>query len=751
MMMLTQSSRVLQLATTLRRLLVLAFFLFDFTFIVVEASDFNAEGVSLSFPHGTLCKRDDPHTMDFNGHDPKWTGYSECRLILYGGRDGLALAWSVRGNYLEFFLEKWISLIGWVSIGINDNPGMRGLDMFVLYYDKDFTPHVEDRYAHTFTIPRLDKQQDVELLGQWDEDGIIRTWFRRPLDSCDPNGEDKRIVTIKDPFTGEKRGHPYYIAWALGHAGGYSFSGLKHRFSGSFRVNFYSPNLYTIGPSPKNFDNETSGNKSRTWKVRFPDFPDGHPVDSFNENNYWCVVKKLDHEVLFQDTDTISLVEQLIYPGKHLRGFSLYACSNHPEPRGKDIYRCELPHIYEQCADLQLIQGWVAGGAETSYQHIPPSGEEYGECSKRRGACVWREKYDPETGFNVRWNPAKYFVYFSHYYQYKEQKSMRDNVTDITYTYTPFPQKSHLGTLMIQPMKFQFRDAGLEKSNFPKYNFKYPNLIPWEWLASKNPKQHVSMICDCGPRAAFSPGVDVEDMWVVAVSHHTGFMGDSMHTFVIREGAEGKSTKHTLLETRTHDAVYHQPRSPVRFRLKPGDKIAITCTFNLAGHGWGEFAHAPMNVVQGSRAEDERCLSMLTILNLPGDFFLCSKWMTKGHEDVSICVPEGDIKQAYIHPTIYPNRTAAANTLSKSPAPKDYVTLLGDFMPDSRIEYEPEQHTHRLVDDFVETENPWNPAYGNCLDTNNVGQMAINSSNDSLKSAFPGAAFAKVLFLVFFS
>merc|ERR1719193_2276601 len=201
-------------------------------------------------------KRHIKEVDSFHGHDPKWTGYVGCKVLLTGtvSEEGYAVAWSVRGEYLEFFLQGWRNLGGplaWLALGINDNPGMRGMDVLVLRKDEKGLPYVEDRYSDKYSgTPKLDRQQDVELLGYWEEGIFTHALVRRPIMSCDRYGEDNSVPSIKDTLSGEETGYPYFLAWAFG----YDHEFTKHQWRGSFVVNFYFPNQYTMGQHPMNSD-----------------------------------------------------------------------------------------------------------------------------------------------------------------------------------------------------------------------------------------------------------------------------------------------------------------------------------------------------------------------------------------------------------------------------------------------------------------------------------------------------------------
>ncbi|XP_023242126.1 DBH-like monooxygenase protein 1 [Centruroides sculpturatus] len=101
------------------------------------------------------------------------------------------LWWSMYDDSITFQVE--VATNGWVGFGISSNGGMKGSDI-VIGWINDNQAMFHDRHAEGKFQPKIDEQQDWELLWHEKNDTHTKLRFKRLLDTCD----DQDIVITEE-------------------------------------------------------------------------------------------------------------------------------------------------------------------------------------------------------------------------------------------------------------------------------------------------------------------------------------------------------------------------------------------------------------------------------------------------------------------------------------------------------------------------------------------------------------------------
>lgn len=101
------------------------------------------------------------------------------------------LYWSVRTEEEEIYFTVEAKTTGWIGFGISSGQGkMEGADI-VIGWVKDGKTYFKDRHANGRVMPRVDTQQDYELISLKEENGKTIMKMKRKFDTCD--SEDNKI------------------------------------------------------------------------------------------------------------------------------------------------------------------------------------------------------------------------------------------------------------------------------------------------------------------------------------------------------------------------------------------------------------------------------------------------------------------------------------------------------------------------------------------------------------------------------
>lgn len=115
--------------------------------------------------------------------------------------------------------------LGWLSVALSANGGMRGADIWLLTKNTAGNWILEDRFSSDMVTPTLDAQQDLNLINAQQTDAETCMIFQRRVSTCDVNQADLDFS-------------PYgqYVIYAFSTSSTFAYHGPSNR--GSKRVNF---------------------------------------------------------------------------------------------------------------------------------------------------------------------------------------------------------------------------------------------------------------------------------------------------------------------------------------------------------------------------------------------------------------------------------------------------------------------------------------------------------------------------------
>ncbi|XP_047468824.1 DBH-like monooxygenase protein 1 [Penaeus chinensis] len=261
----------------------------------------------------------------------------------------------------EIIFEVQVRTQGYVGLGFSPNGGMKGADVVLGWVADDGKVMLQDCYATDYTMPKIDKSQDVELLGGYQNDTHTVLRFSRPLDSCDAD-EDRKLTsdTIR-------------LIWAYGREDPDEEGVVKmHDVRGT-------KSLYLMEPR---FNQTAVGEDVRTWEVMSPNVTLPDNLSTL----YWCKMYKIPR--LARKNHIIGYVP-VIQKGneKHVHHILLYECHVSDSERhfekwldveGAQCYGPNMPVSWYKC-NAPLIAWAVGSEGEMFPEHAGfPLGEEHG-------------------------------------------------------------------------------------------------------------------------------------------------------------------------------------------------------------------------------------------------------------------------------------------------------------------------------------------------------------------------------------
>lgn len=107
------------------------------------------------------------------------------------------LYWNVDAAKKEISFTVEAQTTGWVGFGISTGQGkMKGADI-VIGWVKDGKAHFKDRHATGHSQPKIDSQQNYELISLQEESGKTVMKFKRKFETCDPDDNKIKEGTTK--------------------------------------------------------------------------------------------------------------------------------------------------------------------------------------------------------------------------------------------------------------------------------------------------------------------------------------------------------------------------------------------------------------------------------------------------------------------------------------------------------------------------------------------------------------------------
>jgi hypothetical protein len=88
-------------------------------------------------------------------------------------------------NEEEIIFEMHCKCTGWVGLGIAVNGGMEGADIAIGWVDGNGKAYLKDTFTSDFSMPIIDKSQDLQLISGAELNGYTIIKFKRKLNTCD--------------------------------------------------------------------------------------------------------------------------------------------------------------------------------------------------------------------------------------------------------------------------------------------------------------------------------------------------------------------------------------------------------------------------------------------------------------------------------------------------------------------------------------------------------------------------------------
>eukprot|EP00112_Aurelia_sp_Birch-Aquarium-sp1_P005363 Seg1607.2 transcript_id=Seg1607.2/GoldUCD/mRNA.D3Y31 product="DBH-like monooxygenase protein 1" protein_id=Seg1607.2/GoldUCD/D3Y31 len=255
--------------------------------------------------------------------------------------------WSVKDVDKAVHFAVEVKTTGWVGFGISKGlaGNMKGADMCVGWVDKSGKAHIEDFHgvATKNTKPVKDTQQDYELVGGSESNGVTVLEFKRNLVTCDSKDLDIPIGTSK-------------VIYAYGDNDEDRLSyHATRRGARSLSLLNYVKNS-PVPASAKHFDVVIN-------KVKVPS----------KETTYWCEVFKLDNIVKIGSKKHIIEIAPLVE--KKDRGvvhhMVMYSCQNDFDEKHLNVtgpcYHPNMPRSVRECAGDSAVYAWAVGGVNFKF------------------------------------------------------------------------------------------------------------------------------------------------------------------------------------------------------------------------------------------------------------------------------------------------------------------------------------------------------------------------------------------------
>ncbi|XP_067142874.1 DBH-like monooxygenase protein 1 homolog [Centruroides vittatus] len=275
----------------------------------------------------TLCYSQEDHYQ--------WTNYAQL------DRDGrFHVYWKTDDDEITF--KTVVATTGYVGFGLSPNGGMQGSDI-VIGWVQSGEAYFFDCYADSNSLPKIDPEQDWELLEGQENDTHTLLIFKRKLETCDirdyPINDDtfRLIYSFNDDDP-----ESFYAI---------QYHGPLHRGSRSITL----LKSQTGQDIPKE--------NVRYWDIKSPNFTITREFDSI----YWCSLHKappldIKHHVI--------KIEAILQKGneRYIHHIVLYQCVGKKSDEGDKYlnyaghhcYHRNMPRFFHQCQGLYAA--WGIGG-----------------------------------------------------------------------------------------------------------------------------------------------------------------------------------------------------------------------------------------------------------------------------------------------------------------------------------------------------------------------------------------------------
>ncbi|ROT77268.1 dopamine beta hydroxylase [Penaeus vannamei] len=259
----------------------------------------------------------------------------------------------------DITFEIQVATKGYVGLGFSPNGGMAGSDIVLGWVTDGGEVMVQDSYATGYSQPLKDDQQDVELLGGYQNDTHTVLRFSRPWSTCDEQDFELSSDTVR-------------VIWAIGSEDPAGDLMRRHDHRGTKSLTLKGPQ-FTL---PK-FSEDV-----KHWDVLSPNVTIPNNLTTL----YWCKLFKIPP--ITRKTHVIGYVP-IVQEGnhQHVHHILFYEChledsARHYEKwldvQGAQCYGANMPISWKKCTS-PLVAWAIGGEGEVLPDNAGfPIGEEHG-------------------------------------------------------------------------------------------------------------------------------------------------------------------------------------------------------------------------------------------------------------------------------------------------------------------------------------------------------------------------------------
>ncbi|KAJ3240510.1 hypothetical protein HDU78_002270 [Chytriomyces hyalinus] len=267
------------------------------------------------------------------------TEFPHCSLI----DNNFALHWAINNATspasIVFGVDVNASAFSdpWVGLGISENGGMSGADLWILKKNASGSYVIQDSYALTAGYPIPDTRQDAQLLEGPQKKGDSNTvfTFSRLLDTC-----DQEDTTIQSDFR-------HHIIWAFGES---ADSVAKHDVKNRGNTQLV---LHPTKTPPPPFNKALY----ESIDIVMPSFHVPAQTTNYNCTHVALPFSTKRHVVAFEGISSFQGSLDLVH---HI---VMWACPKAPNATVGDVYEC-LPQP-DDCQHITFV--WAPGAGVTEY------------------------------------------------------------------------------------------------------------------------------------------------------------------------------------------------------------------------------------------------------------------------------------------------------------------------------------------------------------------------------------------------
>ncbi|KAJ3116724.1 hypothetical protein HDU96_008963 [Phlyctochytrium bullatum] len=271
--------------------------------------------------------------------------FSDCVVM---GK--VALHWSANTTVIRFGVDAAVSSNSgnWVGVGLSDQGGMRGSDLWILIKNSDGTYKLQDSYSKDFELPAADSSQDVQLLtAPAPSDTNTVYTFQRAIATCDT--DDYPVV----------KGREHSLVWAVGSSQTLAQHSPTNR--GDAKAILWKDDAVST-PSSNSTD-------ERLFEIMMKNITVPSNVTSYMCMHFSMPADQKYHAIRYGGVAKTKYVHHMI----------VYSCTAPPKAPAADVDFYQCARMDAACNELTYT--WTPGAALFSYP--PEAGVPFGQNSQR--------------------------------------------------------------------------------------------------------------------------------------------------------------------------------------------------------------------------------------------------------------------------------------------------------------------------------------------------------------------------------